>query len=287
VYADGAEQSGVATTSSSIPDTASATQTSPVTSALSSTGAVVIVRAANAARDVCPSTCSPCGVVFSTVTESETLRSVSVSVVTETAAPSTTQSTLFSTVTVQSYTYTSIQVVIQVTTTTAKANQQSSLPQSVGPASTSNGKTGQSNVAAQASQPSHLAPTTAPASTLVVAPLITLGGTTYTPNPSSLYTIGSSTLTPGGPPITVSGTVYSLGPGATNLVISGLSTDGAASIHVTPTTVVLKATSITESLPQTTTGGQVAFGGAVIWRKVYLKQKIMCAMCIAVLGLLF
>jgi len=96
------------------------------------------------------------------------------------------------------------------------------------PAATSNVKT---------NQPSNPAPTSVLMNTLIIAPLITIGGRTYTPNPSSAYDISSSSLIPGGPAITVSGTVYSLSPGATKFVVSPASTNAASSVQAGSTTL--------------------------------------------------
>jgi hypothetical protein len=94
--------------------------------------------------------------------------------------------------------------------------------QTSGPAATSNVKT---------NQLSNSAPTSVQVNTLIIAPLIAIGSSIYTPNPSSAHIISSSSLIPGGPAITVSGTVYSLSPGATKFVISPASTNTASSVQ--------------------------------------------------------
>lgn len=255
---------------------------------------------------------------------------------TSTQTVTATQEIIFATVTVAPNTLTSVQLVI-VTTTSVKAAQpntpssvppatssttathpnpppqtsasaastvsQPNAPQTSGPPATSNVKT------SQPSQPNSIS---APSITPFVAPLITLGGSIYTANPSSDYIIGSQTLIPGGPPITVSGTVYSLSPGATKLIIGVFSTNAAGSVQVTPTTRQLTPTTITgsstgfltstasgslgpvicsglggcESSTITTSGVSTFTGEAAIWRKAPSRQKAICAIGVAIPGIL-
>lgn len=57
--------------------------------------------------------------------------------------------------------------------------------------------------------------------TVVVAPVLTLGSSTIAPNPYSEYIISSQTLAPGGPAITVGETTYSLATSASAIVENG------------------------------------------------------------------
>lgn len=76
-----------------------------------------------------------------------------------------------------------------------------------------------SSEAAQSDRPveSSLVPQT----TIVVAPVLTLGSSTIALNPSSEYIINSQTLAPGGPAITVGETTYSLAPSASAIIQNG------------------------------------------------------------------
>ncbi|KAG9951999.1 hypothetical protein KCU85_g2316, partial [Aureobasidium melanogenum] len=56
---------------------------------------------------------------------------------------------------------------------------------------------------------------------VAVAPVLTIGSTTITANPSSEYIINSQTLAPGGPAITIGGTTYSLMPSASAIIENG------------------------------------------------------------------
>ncbi|KAG9960127.1 hypothetical protein KCU61_g6757, partial [Aureobasidium melanogenum] len=70
--------------------------------------------------------------------------------------------------------------------------------------------------------------------TIAVAPVLTLGSKTVTPNPSSEYIISSQTLAPGGPAITIGQTTYALAPSATAVIENGVtrSLDPVASVSV-------------------------------------------------------
>ncbi|KAG9592156.1 hypothetical protein KCU77_g8283, partial [Aureobasidium melanogenum] len=70
--------------------------------------------------------------------------------------------------------------------------------------------------------------------TIAVAPVLTLGSKTVTPNPSSEYIISSQTLAPGDPAITIGETTYSLAPSATAVIENGVtrSLDPVASVSV-------------------------------------------------------
>ncbi|KAL2349944.1 hypothetical protein BJ546DRAFT_818385, partial [Cryomyces antarcticus] len=63
--------------------------------------------------------------------------------------------------------------------------------------------------------------TLASPATVTAPPVLTIGGTTYTANTDTTYTIAGQTLTPGGV-VTVSGTVISLTPSATAIVLNGV-----------------------------------------------------------------
>ncbi|KAG9675967.1 hypothetical protein KCU99_g8246, partial [Aureobasidium melanogenum] len=58
--------------------------------------------------------------------------------------------------------------------------------------------------------------------TIVVAPVLTLGSKTISPTPSSEYIINSQTLAPGGPAITIGQTTYSLAPSASAVIENGV-----------------------------------------------------------------
>ena len=51
-------------------------------------------------------------------------------------------------------------------------------------------------------------------------PVLTIGGTPVTANPSSAFIVGGQTAVPGGPPITVGGTIISVAPGGTAAVVN-------------------------------------------------------------------
>jgi hypothetical protein len=53
------------------------------------------------------------------------------------------------------------------------------------------------------------------------APGIVIGGSTYTPNPSSELVIGGTTLSPGGPTVTVDNTPVAIPPGGSSAVVGG------------------------------------------------------------------
>ncbi|KAH0159403.1 hypothetical protein KCU67_g7129, partial [Aureobasidium melanogenum] len=58
--------------------------------------------------------------------------------------------------------------------------------------------------------------------TIVVAPVLTLGSKTITPNPSSEYIIDSQTLAPGGPAITIGQSTYFLAPSVSAVIENGV-----------------------------------------------------------------
>ncbi|KAH0156981.1 hypothetical protein KCU67_g8093, partial [Aureobasidium melanogenum] len=72
--------------------------------------------------------------------------------------------------------------------------------------------------------------------TIAVAPVLTLGTKTISPNPSSEYIINSQTLAPSGPAITIGQTTYSLAPSASAVIENGVtrSLASVASVSVVP-----------------------------------------------------
>jgi hypothetical protein len=155
----------------------------------------------------------------------------------------------------------SIRALIQITTATVKASPPA---QASSPATTSNVKTTQvsgpaATSSAKTNQPSN---TSVLVNTPIIAPLITIGSSTYTPNPLSTYTISSSSLILNVPAITVSGTVYSLSPGATKFVVSPASRNAASSIQARSTT--LQPTPATVTPKQSSSSTNLVSSSAVV-----------------------
>ncbi|KAK4995182.1 hypothetical protein LTR60_007936, partial [Cryomyces antarcticus] len=115
--------------------------------------------------------------------------------------------------------------------------------------------------------------TLASPATVTAPPVLTIGGTTYTANTDTTYTIAGQTLTPGGV-VTVSGTVISLTPSATAIVLNGVTsalfpagvvTTSAPLLTVGASTYTANAgTSFTIGGQTLTPGGVITVSGTVI-----------------------
>ncbi|MCJ1300310.1 hypothetical protein MMC08_003106 [Hypocenomyce scalaris] len=95
---------------------------------------------------------------------------------------------------------------------------------------------------------------------LVAAPILTIGGSTFTANAVGQYIINNERLIPGAAPITVSGTTISLAPSATALVI-GTSTRALINAAAGPTSTLTLPTQ-TVVLPVLTLAGSTVTANA-------------------------
>ncbi|TKA72545.1 hypothetical protein B0A49_07117 [Cryomyces minteri] len=97
------------------------------------------------------------------------------------------------------------------------------------------------------------------------APVLTVGGRTYTANAGSSYVIAGQTLTPGGV-ITVSGTTISLAPSAANIVVNGVKQTLASPATITaPPILTIGGMTYTANTGTTyTIAGQTLTPGGVI-----------------------
>ncbi|TKA68397.1 hypothetical protein B0A49_10641, partial [Cryomyces minteri] len=104
------------------------------------------------------------------------------------------------------------------------------------------------------------------------APILTVGGRTYTANAGSSYVIAGQTLTPGGV-ITVSGTTISLAPSAANIVVNGVKQTLASPATITAPPVLTiggmtytanTGTTYTIASQTLTPGGVITVSGTVI-----------------------
>lgn len=103
------------------------------------------------------------------------------------------------------------------------------------------------------------------------APLLTIGGTTYSANSGSSYVINGQTLTPGGVVTLSGGTTLSLAPSASDLVIDGVTSSIPAQPTITaPAILTIDGQTITAAAGAGTTyliSGQVLTpGGAVTFK---------------------
>lgn len=102
----------------------------------------------------------------------------------------------------------------------------------------------QSNEPAESSSPSR--------TEITVAPVLTLGSKTITPNPSSEYIINSQTLAPGGPAITIGHTTYFLATSASAVIANGVTRSLAPVASVSVVQQITLGSSVITAKP---TGG--------------------------------
>ncbi|KAG9682501.1 hypothetical protein KCU95_g14220, partial [Aureobasidium melanogenum] len=89
---------------------------------------------------------------------------------------------------------------------------------------------------------------------VAVAPVLAIGSTTITPDPSSKYIINSQTLAPGGAAIKIGETIYSLAPSASAIIQNGVTQALAPSFSVSVVPQITLGSSIITANP---TGGFV------------------------------
>ncbi|KAH0371638.1 hypothetical protein KCU65_g1772, partial [Aureobasidium melanogenum] len=131
------------------------------------------------------------------------------------------------------------------TTTSYEGPGPSTAPQGAATSEIHASQVVQTNKPAESSLPSET-------TVIAIAPILTLGSTMITPNPSSEYIINSQTLAPGGPAITIDRTTYSLAPSASAIIQNGVTQSLAPTISVSTVPQITLGSSVITANP---TGG--------------------------------